>query len=493
MRVVSYSRVSKGEQVEGYSLDAQRERIRRHCAENNHQIVAQVADEGISARYESVAKRPALMDALRMVESGQSDAIAVHKLDRLARNLRVFQEVLDRTNNRVIFVEERIDPTTAAGEMMANMMATIAQFFSRNLANEVQKGIEGRRKEGLHPGGPIPFGLRKDQCNSDGRKAVLVADTAPTVTDADGRRWSRYDALLHIFNRVAEGRSAIKISNELREIGFELTPPGVRHIVQNRVYLGEIPAGHRKGSPYATEYLPGLHEGIVPEYLWHAANDAYTSKPCMKRINSVRREAQIWSCTGLLMCGRCGGAMHVKQHRAGARAECYTRYKTQQCDQPSFKLEKLQPQILEVLAGYAIPEEIIVQLERGGGEQRRDIKAEIRTLEGRKKRVTNSYIDGQISREEMNEKNGAIDRELASLREIEGKGSDLIEFGRYLRSIPDLYLAATEEERNEILRGFIEKMVVDDRTINAVRPRPEVARLLGRVHDVETKLARNRL
>src|SRR5947209_12269318 len=155
MRVVAYLRVSKAEQVEGYSLAAQRLAIERHCKDRDYEIVAWTADEGISGKHDSLAKRPGFVAALQMVESGRADAVAVHKLDRFARNARVFHDALFRVKNQAIFVADGIDPTTSVGELMAGVMAQFAQFFSRNLASESKKGLELRRKEGLYTGGPL--------------------------------------------------------------------------------------------------------------------------------------------------------------------------------------------------------------------------------------------------------------------------------------------------------------------------------------------------
>jgi site-specific DNA recombinase len=487
MRVVSYCRVSKAEQVEGYSLVAQRVAIERHCRDHDYSIVAYTADEGISGKHDSVGKRPGFKAALEMVESGRADAIAVHKLDRFARNARVFHDALHRVRNKIIFVADGIDPSTATGELMAGVMAQFAQFFSRNLGSESRKGLEQRRKEGLYGGGPLPFGVCKDPTATNPKKAPPIPDTAPAVcTVADRREWSRYDALRLLFERAAAGVSSIRISNELRDIGFNLTPPGVRHITLNRFYVGEIPLAHAPGSPHAVQWGPGAHSEIISRRLWQAANTAATSMPCLHRVKSVRKSAQTWSLTGMLTCGRCGGSIHIKSHADGTRAECASRYRLQRCDQPSFKLSRIEPQVAEVLAGYAFPEEIVSALEERLRPGRRDLRLDLRRLQGQRSRLNDLYIDGAISREQYAERSGRLQFDLAKLESFVPQ-REPVRFGKLLRDLPLMYEKADQEQRNRLLRLMFQGLMVDSYTITAVQPQPKLAALLGALPDnVET-------
>jgi site-specific DNA recombinase len=484
MRVVAYVRVSKAEQVDGYSLDAQRRAIQKHCEDHAHQLVGYFADEGISARYDAVSKRPGFRAALEAVEQHHADAIAVHKLDRFARNVRVFHESLHRIGNKVIFVTEGIDLRSPVGELMAGILAQFSQFFSRNLATESKKGLDERRRQGLYNGGPLPFGVRKDPDARDPRRALPVPDTVPVLcTLSDHRAWSRYDALLLIFSATVQGTSAVRIANELRAIGFELSPPGVRHIILNRFYIGEIPAGHRPHSPYAHAWAPGAHSPIIEPTLFEAANKIAANMPCLRRVKSVRRAAQRWALTGLLICARCRGPMHVKTHKDGPRIECYNRYDKQRCDQPGFKQEKLEPQIVEILRGYVLSEDVIEAAEayQAGHETKPDSRHRIQQLKLQRNRLDDLYIDGSIIKERYLERAGRLERELAELTVQDTQLRTPQEIGNLLRDLPSLYEAADQVQRNELLQLIFEALMVDSYTVVRVKPRSEVASLLQAV------------
>ena len=114
-RVALYVRVSSEEQLEGYSLDAQRRAARALCAERGWEIVAEYADEGRSARYEDLSRRPRFKALIEAAERHQFDVVLVHKLDRVARNLLVLLESLGRLGRAGAALEscsEKLDYVT---------------------------------------------------------------------------------------------------------------------------------------------------------------------------------------------------------------------------------------------------------------------------------------------------------------------------------------------------------------------------------------------
>jgi site-specific DNA recombinase len=89
LRVASYRRVSREEQVEGYSLDYQARVCREEAAKRGWQIVEEYVEEGRSAKTDNPAKRPEFRRMMQDAGSGHLDVVLVHKLDRFSRNLRV--------------------------------------------------------------------------------------------------------------------------------------------------------------------------------------------------------------------------------------------------------------------------------------------------------------------------------------------------------------------------------------------------------------------
>ena len=153
-RAVSYIRVSTREQAqrggaeEGFSLPAQREANRRKAQSMGALIVKEFADRGESARS---ANRPELQKMLAYLkEDGGIDYVIVHKLDRLARNRADDVEInraFEEAGVRLVSTSENIDQTPG-GMLLHGIMSSIAEFYSRNLANEVMKGMGEKARNG---------------------------------------------------------------------------------------------------------------------------------------------------------------------------------------------------------------------------------------------------------------------------------------------------------------------------------------------------------
>ncbi len=84
MRVAIYIRVSDPSQVDGYSLDAQERQCIEYCRSRGWIVVRVYREEGRSARYEAIRKRPLFQGLLEDATRVEFDVVVVHTLDRWA-------------------------------------------------------------------------------------------------------------------------------------------------------------------------------------------------------------------------------------------------------------------------------------------------------------------------------------------------------------------------------------------------------------------------
>ena len=167
MRAVAYTRVSREEQVDGWSLAAQRREFERCCSEKGWQAAGVYNEEGISARSDSIVKRPQLRCLLEDCKRRKFDVVVVHSLDRWSRNLRVTLETFKQlAENGVAFVSitENIDYSSPEGRLFIAMLGAFAQYFSDSLAKHTSKGMKERAMSGFH-NGDVPFGYQR--CNQE--------------------------------------------------------------------------------------------------------------------------------------------------------------------------------------------------------------------------------------------------------------------------------------------------------------------------------------
>ena len=155
MRVLGYVRVSTDEQADsGAGLEAQRAAIQRECERRGWQLVEVIEDAGFSAKD---LKRPGVQAALEELERGRADALVVAKLDRLSRSMIDFTAVMAKAQKQgwaLVALDCAVDTTTPAGEAMANVLATFAQFERRLIGQRTREALAVKKKQGVRLGRP---------------------------------------------------------------------------------------------------------------------------------------------------------------------------------------------------------------------------------------------------------------------------------------------------------------------------------------------------
>jgi DNA invertase Pin-like site-specific DNA recombinase len=155
VRVLAYVRVSSDEQAEsGAGLEAQRAAIRQECERRGWQIVEVIEDAGFSAKD---LKRPGVRAALDELERGRADALVVAKLDRLSRSMLDFTTVMAKAQKEgwaLVALDCAVDTTTPAGEAMAHVLATFAQFERRLIGQRTREALAVKRQQGVRLGRP---------------------------------------------------------------------------------------------------------------------------------------------------------------------------------------------------------------------------------------------------------------------------------------------------------------------------------------------------
>jgi DNA invertase Pin-like site-specific DNA recombinase len=101
----------------------------------------------------SFADRPGLDGLLAYARKG--DTLAVVRLDRLGRSLGELLATVTMLKERgiaLLSLEEKINTTSAAGELVFHVFAAIAHFERRLIAERTKDGIIAARARGKHPG-----------------------------------------------------------------------------------------------------------------------------------------------------------------------------------------------------------------------------------------------------------------------------------------------------------------------------------------------------
>lgn len=154
-RALGYLRVSTLEQATGgLGLAAQRSAIETACQLRDWELVDVAEDAGISA----VGKqRPALERTLQALDTGQAGALVVAKLDRLARSLPDYADLVRRAAAKrwQLVALDTPESTTAQGEAMQAIVAVFAQLERRLISDRTREALAAARARGVRLGRPV--------------------------------------------------------------------------------------------------------------------------------------------------------------------------------------------------------------------------------------------------------------------------------------------------------------------------------------------------
>lgn len=256
IRCAIYTRKSTEEGLDqAYnSLDAQREACQAYVLSQTGEGWTALPDRYDDGGFSGGSmERPALQSLLSKIDRGLIDVVVVYKIDRLTRSLADFAKIVERFEKRnvsFVSVTQAFNTTSSMGRLTLNVLLSFAQFEREVTAERIRDKFSASRKKGIFMGGCPPLGY-----DAKDRKLVINEPEAATVRS--------------IFKSYLELASVSKLRAELDAKGITtkswISTRGkamgggrwyigsLRHILRNRVYIGE--AVH-KGTPYSGEHLP---------------------------------------------------------------------------------------------------------------------------------------------------------------------------------------------------------------------------------------------
>lgn len=259
MRVAIYARVSREEQVTGYSLDAQLDFCLVISQDRDYIVCRQFIEPGISGTSD---KRPAFQAMIRAALAGEFDAVLVHKYDRLFRNrfdAVLYKQMFRERGIAVISATEPGSDDGPAGMLVEGMLEVVAEWYSTNLSSEVRKGIKRKAQNG-EPIGPVPPGYHREPGNSWVAVTELGGLIAEAFCEFASGHWSLRSWAEEAYRRSYRTRA-----------GGRLFAPGWQYIFRNKFYVGVI--------AYDGQEYQGRHAPLVDEVTFMAVQALLDSRP----------------------------------------------------------------------------------------------------------------------------------------------------------------------------------------------------------------------
>jgi DNA invertase Pin-like site-specific DNA recombinase len=298
LRAVAYIRESTEEQGEGFSPDAQRERIREFAPENDLELIGEYCD--FHSGWRKSAARPQFQRLMADAAAGKFDVVLVFHTSRFARNqveARRYKQMLrEKLGIRVISVtqpmgEDHSDPSSFLAESIHEMFD---EYYSVSLSFWVRSGMKEKARQGYLVG-VLPWGYMRDPHS---KLAVADPERAPLVQE--------------MFERYATGQeSDLMIAQWLNAAGARtgrnrpFSRDAVRTILCNTTYCGYIGAKRDTGRTQK-----GLHEPIVSEELFVRVQEV---RGWRNRVLKGGPASPDYLLRKLLRCDRCGARTRLSR------------------------------------------------------------------------------------------------------------------------------------------------------------------------------------
>ena len=419
IRVSTLDQAMRGDQPEGFSIPAQREACKRKAKSLKAIVVDEYVDRGESARS---ADRPELQRLLNDLRDRKKeiDYIIVHKVDRLARSLHddvMIGLAIQKAGAQLVSVTENIDETPS-GRLLHGIMATIAEFYSRNLAAEALKGATQKAKRGGTPyRAPLGYiNVIRHINEREARTVIIDPERGALIT------WA--------FKKYATGDYSIRMITAAlykrgfrnRRTGTSISKPmsnsGVAQMLHNRYYAGYV--------KYCGVEYRGRHKPLVS-----AAVFANVQAMCDNhRKFGTRKRVHNHYLLGTIFCGQCGRRMSytIAKHKYDY-FYCLSRQQGQECSQPYIPVALVEKAVAGQFRSTSLSSTERTTLQKEVRSQLRyevtNGKAEVSRQEKRlsrllmeRQRILQAFYDDEVASDMLGNEQRRIDKEMAQLKQI---------------------------------------------------------------------------
>lgn len=181
-KCVLYPRVSTEMQVDGYSLEGQKNSLKRFADREEMEIVGIYEDAGKSGK--SIEGRPAFKKMLSDIKNGlEIDYILVYKLSRFGRNAADILNSLEFVQSygiNLICIEEGIDSSQTSGKLLISVLSAVAEIERENIIEQTMNGRKEKARQGGWNGGFAPYKAYEIILEND--KKEVLSYTEPKVS-----------------------------------------------------------------------------------------------------------------------------------------------------------------------------------------------------------------------------------------------------------------------------------------------------------------------
>lgn len=460
-----YIRVSTQEQAnEGYSVQAQKERLINYCKARDWIIQDIYIDPGFSG---SNLERPAMKSLLNNLD--EIDLVLVYKLDRLSRSqkdtLHLIEDIFLVNDIDFVSMNESFDTATPFGRAMIGILSVFAQLEREQIKERSLMGRIERAKEGLYHGGwNVPTGYR------------YIPDTNELIIDD-------YEAsqIKLIYKLYLEGKSMTAIRNFMSDSGYTTSYGNYAHVktVSNiltaPIYTGKI--------VFQDKIFEGKHKAIIKQTDFDKVQIKVNKR---KKLNVKQRPSRALL-TGMIYCGKCGARYNYKFNNGGYKYyTCYSRSKSQRhmikdpkCMNRNWNIDELDNYIINNLFYLSSSKDNLIALFDSTIENnekaisKNSALKQIKQIEKQISKLVDLYSMNDIpiievtkKIEQYYEEKESLEKLVNSCDEIVHTKQDINNVWKSIENIETVWQNLELSQKRELLQLLISKIVLYDNNIS---------------------------
>ena len=334
---VAYARYSSAKQRD-VSIEQQLADIHVYAEREGYTIIHDYADRAKSG-FKRSDRRAEFQAMLRAANTGLFDTVIAWKVDRFGRDRREsanFKGQLADNGVSVVYAMEPI-PDGAVGCLTEGMLEAIAEWYSRNLSENVHRGKIDNANKCLFNGVKI-YGYEKGPDN----KYVINESEAAIVRQV----FSMYSRGM----TIRDIKLALEAQGVVSKFGNPFCETTVGYMLQNDSYLGIY--------KYEDIRIPGGIPRIIDQETWDLCQ-ALRKKTYR---HSEKRKYDFYF-TGKCYCSRChtrltGSSGNGRGGNPLYYYVCYNR-KHANCDLPNHRKDKLEKRVFDFLLNDVLNGEML--------------------------------------------------------------------------------------------------------------------------------------
>ncbi|MBK8245090.1 MAG: recombinase family protein [Saprospiraceae bacterium] len=452
-KVFGYIRVSTVKQGTGVSLQEQKEAIVRYADKQQLEIIEWFEEQETAAKQ----GRPLFTKMMKLIRSGKSRGVIIHKIDRGARNLKDWGLLGDLIDEgfEIHFAHESLDMNARGGRLAADIQAVIASDYIRNLREETLKGINGRLKQGLYPF-RAPMGYND---NGGGKLKTIDKVVGPLIKQA----FLLYASNKYSLHTLTQKMIQLGLKNP---IGHNISITTLSKILNNPFYAGIIKV---KDKTYT-----GNHESLISPALFTQVQNVLTGKTNSRTIKHeflFRRSIKCEECSYSLIGELQKGNIYYRCHSKN----CSTKSIREEIVEKEIKNTINQIQLLP--EEYSILDELLLNAQNNWSEVHTGIEESLNMqhskISQKLDKLTDAYIESVIDQIQFEEKKEKILLESKAININRGnilgekelifkKAKNYIELAK---SLTKTYSIGIHEEKKKLLNIITSKLSINQKKL----------------------------